>query len=244
MRMSFVQLSKVEMLRIARNRYFMIYSILLPIVYYVILSYTNKQVNHAYLLISMLLFSLLSGAVTTFAIGLAADNNQDWRKLMKTLPISETTISGAKLFSQLLFNALSVVILLSSVHFLHPLNGTLWQWGVIALWFIFTSAIFMTIGVVIGSIGKPETVSGLANLSWIIIMITAGTWFSFDEFPLWVQFISSISPGALAASGAFLLIEGNVQVIIQVVGLLCYGMFFMGLHFIIVKLREKEVFGR
>ncbi len=243
MNSAFFLLAKVEMSRIARNRFFMIYSIVLPIVYYMILFYTNKQVNHAYLLVSMLLFSLLSGAVTTFAIGMASDNQQDWRKMMKVLPVSEALIIGARIFSQLMFNVVSILLLILFVHGIHRLPGTLWQWSIIVFWFIFVSIVFMTLGAAISSIGKHETVSGLANFTWIFIMITAGTWFPINDFPQSIQFFASVSPGALAVTGAFHLIEGNYQLTEQVIGLGFYVLFFIGIHFIIVKRSKREVFG-
>ena len=94
-----------------RNRYFVIYAIVLPMVYYLIFSLSSEPEYYAYLLIAMLVFSLLSGAVTTFAIGLAYDNSRTWRTSMKALPVSELVVSGAKLTSQLLLNSVTVVIL-------------------------------------------------------------------------------------------------------------------------------------
>ena len=108
----FLLLTKIEVLRMLRNRYFVIYAIVLPIVYYLIFSLSNEPEHYAYLLIAMLVFSLLSGAVTTFAIGLAYDNSRPWRTSMKALPVSELVISGAKLTSQLLLNSVTVVILI------------------------------------------------------------------------------------------------------------------------------------
>ena len=72
----FLLLTKIEVLRMLRNHYFVIYVVVLPIVYYLIFSLSNEPKYYAYLLISMLVFSLLSGAVTTFAIGLAYDNSR------------------------------------------------------------------------------------------------------------------------------------------------------------------------
>lgn len=226
----FLLLTKIEVLRMLRNRYFVIYAIVLPIVYYLIFSLSNEPEHYAYLLIAMLVFSLLSGAVTTFAIGLAYDNSRPWRTSMKALPVSELVVSGAKLTSQLLLNSVTVVILIVFVQTIHGLPGSLGQWCMIAVWFIGVSAVFMTLGVTISSMGKQGTVSGIANFTWIILMFAAGTWVPIEQFPDWVQPIASWSPGAIAIAGAFRLLDGGYPLIGQMGGLIFYSLLFIGVY--------------
>lgn len=223
-------LTKIEVLRMLRNRYFVIYAIVLPIVYYLIFSLSNEPEYYAYLLIAMLVFSLLSGAVTTFAIGLAYDNSRPWRTSMKALPVSELVVSGAKLTSQLLLNSVTVVILIGFVQTIHGLPGSVGQWCMIAVWFIGVSAVFMTLGVAISSMGKQGTVSGIANFTWIFLMFAAGTWIPIEQFPGWVQPIASWSPGAIAIAGAFRLLSGGYPLIGQMGGLIFYTLLFIWIY--------------
>jgi ABC-2 type transport system permease protein len=225
----FLLLTKIEVLRMLRNRYFVIYAIILPIVYYLIFSLSNEPEFYAYLLIAMLVFSLLSGAVTTFAIGLAYDNSRPWRTSMKALPVSELVVSGAKLTSQLLLNSVTVVTLIAFVQTIHGLPGSVGQWCMIAVWFIGVSAVFMTLGVAISSLGKQGTVSGIANFTWIFLMFAAGTWIPIEQFPGWVQPFASWSPGAIAIAGAFRLLDGGYPLIGQIGGLILYTLLFMGI---------------
>lgn len=229
---TFLLLTKIEVLRMLRNRYFVIYAIVLPIVYYLIFSLSNEPEHYAYLLIAMLVFSLLSGAVTTFAIGLAYDNSRPWRTSMKALPVSELVVSGAKLMSQLLLNSITVVILIVFVQTIHGLPGSVGQWCMIAVWFIGVSAVFMTLGVAISSFGKQGTVSGIANFTWIFLMFAAGTWVPIEQFPGWVQPIASGSPGAIAIAGAFRLLGGGYPLIGQMGGLIFYSMLFIGVYWV------------
>ena len=50
----FILLTKIEVLRMLRNRYFVIYAIVLPMVYYLIFSLSSEPEYYAYLLIAML----------------------------------------------------------------------------------------------------------------------------------------------------------------------------------------------
>lgn len=240
MNKTFLLLTKIEVLRILRNRYFVIYAIVLPIVYYLIFSLSNEPEYYAYLLIAMLVFSLLSGAVTTFAVGLAYDNSRPWRMCMKALPISELVVSGAKLTSQLLLNSVSVVILIVFVNTIHGLPGSGVQWCMIAVWFIGMSAVFMMLGVAISSFGKQGTVSGIANFTWIVLMFAAGTWIPIEQFPDWVQPIASWSPGAIAMAGAFRLLDGGYLLMSQLVGLFIYVLLFIGVFRIGGYINRRE----
>ena len=108
-------LAKLEVVRLRRNRRYMIFTLGLPVVLYLLVA---KQVNHAtaygvaykaYYMVSMASFGSFSGALTSNAQRISQERKDGWIRQLRLTPLSAQSYVIAKIVASL---ATSVPILM------------------------------------------------------------------------------------------------------------------------------------
>ncbi len=188
-------LVRAEIARLRRNKRYMISTLILPIVLYLIVGKNVKAtadgVNFgAYYMVAMATFGSFSGALTGNAIRIAAERKEGWIRQLRLTPLPPNAYVIAKLAAAMAITVPSVVIVLLLGRFYGGVHlGSAWEWIAIAVVVWLGAMLFTALAVAIGYRFMPDQVQPIAMLIYFVFLILGGIF-----FPL---------SGALAKVGEF-----------------------------------------
>jgi len=142
-------------------------------------------------------FSLLASGVFGVAFMFFNLRNTLVLKRFFATPISRTYIILGEMFSRVLFQMLTAVVIILAGYFLFGftlINGFLTFIELLVLSFI-GLVVFMGMGFIVSGIAKNDsTIPPFANIITLPQFLICGTFFPIDVFPKWLQWIANILP--------------------------------------------------
>lgn len=240
----FLLQSKAEITRVLRNRYFILWSLLMPILFYFIFTrVVNRDISNAaewqaYYLMSMTAFSVMGSAIMTLGIRLVSEQSNGWSTYMRITPLSSQTFFFAKMSGQLVIHILSVIVIFTAGFLINGVSLHAWQWVTSGLWLIVGSIPFLAIGTLIGCIKKIDTASGISNLLYLLLAIAGGLWIPMDQLPSIMKEIGQWLPSYHYGNGAWEIIRGESPEWNTIFILIGYLILFMILSSYIQKSQE------
>ncbi|WP_442596495.1 ABC transporter permease [Neobacillus sp. D3-1R] len=211
----FLMQCKYEILRVLRNRYFVFWSVMMPILFYYI--FTNvvngdlpdKALWQAHYLMSMTTFSVMGSSIMTLGIRKVQESSQGWSKFMRITPLSDTVYFVAQMVGQSLVHVLSIIVIFSAGAIINDVSLTPVQWMESGLWILLGSIPFLALGTVIGTMRKVETASGVSNLIYMMLAIAGGMWMPLEVMPIFMQNVGKWLPSFNYGNGAWQIISGG-----------------------------------
>ncbi|MGP7818089.1 ABC transporter permease [Niallia sp. 01092] len=241
---AFMMQTKAEILRMFRNRYYIFWSLCMPIMFYflftkLISSPQNDQALwKAHYLMSMTTFSVMGSSIMTLGIKLVQEQTQGWTRFIKISPLSTGVYFAAKMVAQTLIHVFSIVVIFLAGVLINGVELSLFQWMMCGVWIIFGSFPFLGIGTLVGTMKKVETASGISNLIYMVLAIMGGMWMPIDIFPKLMQAIAKWLPSYQFADGAWEIIRGNNPNVMNSLLLIGYLFLFMLLSMYIRRKQE------
>lgn len=177
-------LARTEIARLRRNRRYMMFTLALPIVLYLLVS---KQVQHvtaygveykAYYMVSMASFGSFSGALTGNAQRIAQERKDGWIRQLRLTPLPPQSYVIAKVIASLATSVPSIVIVLLLGRFYGGVQLPLWKWLVIAVAVWLGTLIFAALAVAIGYRFMPDTVQPMTMFVYLVMTFLGGVWFA------------------------------------------------------------------
>ncbi|MCA0972330.1 ABC transporter permease [Halobacillus litoralis] len=227
--------SKMEMFRLFRNQYFVVFSLLMPFIFYAIYTTTVSGTMEiagtewkAYFLISMTCFSLMGSSVTTMGIQLLYDRRQPWMKWVQSLPMKRMQYFTARLVSLMVLNGMIIIALFTAASVWKGIELPLMKWVQVGGWIWLGILPFLALGLWISVFKTPDTATGVANLLTLGMALLGGLWTPMDNMPAFVQSFGTWTPGYLYANGAWSLLAGEAVPLVTIVVLLAYLVIFAG----------------
>lgn len=243
---AFVMQSRAETIRIFRNPYFIFWSLMMPLVFYVvftkffIVDSDGTELFKAHFLMSMAAFSVMGTAIMNLGIRLVEERNHGWSLLLRVTPLSQPTYYAAKMISQSLVQFFSIILIFVVGGLLNSISLSIGQWIGAGLWILFGSIPFLAIGVLIGSMKKVDTANGVSNLIYLTLAITGGMWMPIENLPAIMQNIAVWLPGYNYGNGAWQIIRGEGLEWKGIVILIGYTFLFVLLSSYIRKCQETQ----
>ena len=240
----FLNQCKAEMYRMFRNPYFIFWSLLMPIIFYYIFTkvvntdITDKELWGAHYLMSMTSFSVMGSAIMTLGIRMVQERSQGWTTFMKVTPLSSLQYSMAKMIGQSIVHAFSIVVIFIAGVVLNGVSLSASQWIMSGCWILLGSLPFLGIGVLIGTMRRVETASGVSNLLYMLLAITGGMWMPMEVLPKTVQTIGAWLPAYNYGNGAWEIIRGGAPELKNIAILAGYLTIFMVLSTYIRRKQE------
>lgn len=240
----FINQCKVEMVRMFRNPYFIFWSLFMPIVFYVIFTkvvntgMTDKALWDAHFLMSVTTFSVMGSAIMTLGIRLVQERAEGWTTFMKVTPLSSLHYSIAKMIGQSIVHVFSIVVIFIAGVLLNGVSLTALEWIMCGCWILLGSLPFLGIGVLIGTMKRVDTASGVSNVIYMLLAITGGMWMPMEVLPKMVQAISIWLPAYNYGNGAWEIIRGGVPELKNIAILVGYLIIFMVLSSYIRRKQE------
>jgi len=212
----FFMQAKAELLRMFRNKYYIFWSLCMPILFYFLFTRVistpeeNQEVWKAHYLMSMATFSVMGSSIMSLGIKLVQEQTEGWTRFMKTTPLSTGTYFAAKMLAQTAVHLFSILVIFIAGVLINGVDLAFLQWITSGIWIIFGSLPFLAMGTVIGTMKKVETASGISNLIYMALAITGGMWMPIEVFPSMMQTIAKWLPSYHFADGAWEIIRGHL----------------------------------
>jgi ABC-2 type transport system permease protein len=203
---------RLEILRLARNKRLLLFSVLMPAVLLLIFGglYKDDTLNGtsaaAYLMVSMALFGSMSAAIGSGGT-IAVERGIGWNRQLRLTGLAPRAYIGTK-------------VILSLIMALPPLLIT-FVVGVVTLdvrlpaitWVLITAGAwlgtlpFAALGLVVGYLARPDSVQQLSGLLYMLLAAFGGIWVPVEQMPTLMHRIAEWTPaywvGLLARSPLF-----------------------------------------
>ncbi|WP_019913986.1 ABC transporter permease [Paenibacillus sp. HW567] len=234
---------KAEMLRVIRNPYYVLWSLLMPIMFYFIFT---KVVNtgsdnpsnwQAHYLMSMATFSVMGSAIMTLGIRLVQERTQGWNTFIRITPLPSSVYFAGKMFGQSIMHLFSVICIFVAGYLMNGVSLSFGQWTLSGLWILAGSLPFLALGTLIGFMKRVDTASGVSNILYMGLAVAGGMWMPLEILPKLMQEIGRWLPSYNYGDGAWEIVSGGHPQWSSVLILLGYLAVFVILS---VYIRKKQ----
>ncbi len=239
-----LMLTQAEIGRLRRNKRYLLFTIGLPVILYLILA---KQVGSsvygvkfpAYYMVAMATFGSFSGALNGNAIRISEERKVGWIRQLRLTPLPANAYVVAKLLTSMATSIPAVVIVLLVGRFYGNVQMAAWEWIVVAVIVWLGSTIFAALAVAIGYRFAPDQVQPIAMLIYFTFTILGGIWFPITSGVL--QKIGEGTPTYEAVKIATDVIGGLTVPAGLVIGLVVWLLIFVGLATLSVRSMVEAV---
>ncbi|WP_128099845.1 ABC transporter permease [Paenibacillus sp. DCT19] len=237
--------SRMEMLRMFRNVYFIFWSLMMPVIFYVLYTriFTTDAVDaeqwNAHYLMSMTCFSVMGSSIMTLGIRLVQERVHGWVSYLRVTPLSDVIYFGGKMVGQTTVHLFSIIVIFTAGYLINGVSLSALQWVGCALWILAGSLPFLALGTCIGTLRKVDTASGLSNALYLSLALLGGMWMPLDIMPSWLGQIGSWLPSNSFGNGAWAIVSGNVPAFRDILILTAYLIVFM-LISTYIRSKQKE----
>ena len=179
-----LSLARIEIIRLRRNKRYMMFTLALPVVLYLLVA---KQVQHvtaygvaykAYYMIAMASFGAFSGALTGNAQRISQERKDGWIRQLRLTPLPPQSYVIAKVIASLATSIPSIVIVLLLGRFYGGVELAGWKWVVIGVAVWVGTLVFAALAVAIGYRFMPDTVQPITMFVYLVMTFLGGVWFA------------------------------------------------------------------
>jgi ABC-2 type transport system permease protein len=229
-------LTRAEINRLRRNRRYLIFTLALPVVLYLIVAKQGKSAYGvdftAYYMVAMATFGSFSGALNGNAIRISEERKVGWIRQLRLTPLPANAYVIAKLLVSMATTVPSVVIVLLLGRFYGGVHLAIWEWIVIAVIVWLGSMIFAALAVAIGYRFQPDQVQPVAMVIYFVFTILGGIWFPLGGA---LQKVGEITPTYQAVKISTDVIGGTSVSVGLVIGLVVWLAIFGALATLAVR---------
>lgn len=206
---------KAELLRTVRNRRFVIFSVIMPVVFYFIFTSTVPSDTtvgdvgwSSYYLMSMTVYGIVGASLTSFAQRLSKERTQGWLSLLRITPLPSWSYVASKVLAQGLINLAIVLIMFCVGAFAKGVDLSTAAWVTSGLFIWIGGFAFMSIGSLLGSIKNADFVQVLTMICYLGMSMLGGLWFPTTTMSDTMQKIAHAMPTYRLGQGAWDAVAG------------------------------------
>ena len=175
-------LTQAEIHRLRRNRRYLLFTVGLPVVLYLLFAKQGKSTAYgvnfsAYYMVAMATFGAFAGALNGNAIRISEERKVGWIRQLRLTPLPASGYVIAKILTSMATTIPSIVIVLLLGRFYGGVHLAAWQWLVIAVIIWLGSTIFAALAVAVGYRFPPDQVQPITLLLYFTFSILGGIWF-------------------------------------------------------------------
>ena len=176
-------LAMAEISRVRRNRRYMIFTVALPVVLYLIFARQGKGA-HAYgvafataYMVQMATFGAVSGAFNNNAIRISQERKGGWIRQLRLTPLPAYSYMIAKVAASMVTSipAIAIVMILGSAY--GGVNLPIWEFTVLAVAIWLGTLIFAALAVAVGYRVEPDSAQPVVMIVFMVFTILGGVWF-------------------------------------------------------------------
>jgi ABC-2 type transport system permease protein len=237
-------LAKAEIYRLRRNRRYLVMSLALPIVLYLLIGTRGTSVVDgvdfaAYYMISMATFGSFSGALMNNSVRISQERKEGWIRQLRLTPLPSSAYVIAKLLAAMAITIPSVIIVLLLGHFVGHVHMTAGSWITIAVIIILGALLFAALAVAIGYRFQPDQVQPIATIIYFAFIVLGGVFFPLGNGTLGK--IGEFTPAYEAVKISTDVISGASVAAAPVIGMVVWLAVFIGLAVLSVRSMAETV---
>ncbi|BBH22799.1 ABC transporter permease [Paenibacillus baekrokdamisoli] len=236
---------KAELLRTARNKRFVIFSIIMPVAFFFL--FTSTVGNDAkvggvnwssYYLMSMTCYGIIGASFSTFSIRISRERSQGWIRLLRITPLPSWAYVVSKVAAQGIINLFIVIMMFVIGGLGKQISLPVSVWIESGLWIWIGGMSFMALGTLVGAMKNTDAVQVISTVLYMGLSILGGLWMPVESMSSTMQSISKFTPTYQLGHGAWNIIAG-VAIDWSSIGILAaYVVVFMVLSSYILKKQE------
>ena len=218
-------LIKLEVLRILRNRRYLIFAVALPVGLYLVMvsAYQGQDTLggvsvKAYFMVSMATLGVVSASMNTNAMRIALERKSGWARQLRLTALPGYGYVAAKVASTAV-STLPAILVTFAVGYAEGVKLSASEWLGLGLILWLGGFAFAALGVALGYAAAPDSLQPIVMIVYMTLLMLGGTYFqiggSFGDFAKWtpvalynqlgrvVQNGGSIGAGAVSAIIAY-----------------------------------------
>jgi ABC-2 type transport system permease protein len=174
-------LAKAEVLRIRRNKRYLIFTVALPVMFYLFFAKSGTVAYDigfkAFYMVAMASLGAFSGAFNNNAIRISQERKDGWIRQLRLTTLPANAYVVAKIIASLATTVPSIVIVFLLGRFYGGVQLPIWQWIVVGVTVWFGTLIFAALAVAVGYRFDPDSVQPIAIVIYFFFAIFGGLWF-------------------------------------------------------------------
>jgi ABC-2 type transport system permease protein len=179
-----VTMTKMEVLRVFRNKRYTIFTLALPVMMYLIFGKSSSNLAGAgmtvkvYYMISMATLGAFSGALMGSATRISAERKSGWTRQLRLTAMPGWAYVAAKIVAALATTLPSVIVVLLLGKFYGGITMDAgWKWIALGAVIWLGSSIFAALSVALGYRLDPEALQPATMLVYLPMILLGGTYF-------------------------------------------------------------------
>jgi ABC-2 type transport system permease protein len=174
-------LTKTEISRLRRNKQYMIFTVALPVMFYLIFG-KQKDIENgvsfaAFYMVGMASFGAFSGAFNNNTIRISQERKDGWIRQLRLTPLPASAYVVAKILTSMVTTVPSIAIVFLLGSFYAHVDMPIWKWIVCAVAIWLGTLIFAALAVALGYKLNPDSVQPVTLVVFFFFSIFGGLWF-------------------------------------------------------------------
>ena len=236
-------LTRAELMRLTRNRRYLIFTVALPVVFYLLIGKQVKTPAYgipfgAYYMIAMATFGAFSGALNGNSQRISQERKDGWIRQLRLTPLPANAYVISKILVSMVTTLTSIVIVLLLGRFYGHVQLAGWQWPAVALTVWFSATIFAALAVAIGYKFAPDQVQPITMIVYFGFLFLGGIWYPLSGA---LKTVGQFSPTYQAVKIGTDIIEGASVSMGLAIGLVVWLAIFIGLAVVAVRATAETV---
>jgi ABC-2 type transport system permease protein len=206
---------KAEIMRTLRNKRFVFFSLVMPVMFYFIFTSTvgdNTKIGgtdwKAYYLMSMTVFGVVGASLNTMAIRFATERKQGWVRLIKITPLPSWAYIFSKIAAQSILNLGTIIMMFLIGALVKGVELSVMEWISCGIWIWLGVIPFLALGTLLGTLRSPEVVQVVAQIVYMGMSVLGGLWMPISTMPQLMQDIAKWLPTYRFGQGAWNIVAG------------------------------------
>ena len=190
----------LEVRRMLRNRRTLIFSIVLPVVFFLLFGtghdYSNENAGHgnvaAYVMISMALYGAMLSTTAGGAM-VSTERSQGWSRQLRLTPLTPTAYIAVKVLVAMLLGAVSIACVYVAGNLTEArMDGPVWVETALIAWV--GSLVFAAFGVFMGYLLPTDNVMQILGPGLALLAFLGGLFTPLDQMGQTFQTIATFTP--------------------------------------------------
>lgn len=194
-------LVRAELLKLVRVPAFIVPTVLFPSLIFAMFALPNLQsrlggVNAGqYFVVSYAAYALLSTALFSFGVSVAAERGLGWTRLLRVTSLPASTYFLAKALAAVALGLLSVTLLVLFAGLVGRVAYDLPTLLLALAKLLVGMQVFVGLGLAIGYLGGPNSAAAIANVIFLPLSFASGLFIPVEVGPKFLQVIAPFTPG-------------------------------------------------
>ncbi|MEU6343093.1 ABC transporter permease [Streptomyces sp. NPDC046977] len=184
----------LEILRVLRNRKFMFFSVLYPVLLFLILTAGQNNTLVTYYMVAMCAFGAMTAVLMGNSERIARERDKGWVRQLRLTALPGRGYVLAKIASAATVSLPSIVLVLIAGAAVKGVRLDAWQWGGVLLTSWAGSFVFAALGVAIGYVATADVARPVAMIAYFGTALLGGLWMPYSSFPGWLRRIADVLP--------------------------------------------------